>query len=326
VKAYLPDRPIPALAATVSGLVASAVILGWATRDTDVALTHFAASGPRMLPATAVAFLLCALSVGIASYRHGRAAVLVCASGILLIGCLRLIGSGHPFTMSLLELPGSWGVRPGRMSPATAASFILLGVALLLPQRGRAARPFQWLLLVVLLVGWLGLARYLYGGEPLVPYATMAMDTALLFILLAVGSLPLHTDAPLMRLLSSSGAAGASARVLLPTAIILPLFLAWVPEFAQHAHWIGAEASLSLYAMSTVVVLGAIVWINATRLEQSDERGRQEQRERENTQRRTRLIIENALDAVVSIDSAGVITGWNPQAQRTFGWAESEAL
>jgi PAS domain-containing protein len=99
-----------------------------------------------------------------------------------------------------------------------------------------------------------------------------------------------------------------------------------VPEFAQHAHWIGAEASLSLYAMSTVVVLGAIVWINATRLEQSDERGRQEQRERENTQRRTRLIIENALDAVVSIDSAGVITGWNPQAQRTFGWAESEAL
>jgi PAS domain S-box-containing protein len=41
---------------------------------------------------------------------------------------------------------------------------------------------------------------------------------------------------------------------------------------------------------------------------------------------RTRLIVETALDAVIMIDSAGVITSWSGQAESTFGWSRSEAL
>jgi PAS domain S-box-containing protein len=41
---------------------------------------------------------------------------------------------------------------------------------------------------------------------------------------------------------------------------------------------------------------------------------------------RTRLIVETALDAVVTMDSASVITGWNPQAEQVFGWTRDEAV
>jgi PAS domain S-box-containing protein len=44
------------------------------------------------------------------------------------------------------------------------------------------------------------------------------------------------------------------------------------------------------------------------------------------SEERTRLIVETALDAVVTMDAAGVITGWNPQARTTFGWTSEEAL
>ena len=44
------------------------------------------------------------------------------------------------------------------------------------------------------------------------------------------------------------------------------------------------------------------------------------------SEERIRLIIETALDAVVTIDSTGVITGWSPQAEVTFGWTRQEAL
>jgi PAS domain S-box-containing protein len=44
------------------------------------------------------------------------------------------------------------------------------------------------------------------------------------------------------------------------------------------------------------------------------------------SEERTRLIVDTALDAVVTIDGAGVITGWSPQAERTFGWTRHEAL
>jgi PAS domain S-box-containing protein len=39
-----------------------------------------------------------------------------------------------------------------------------------------------------------------------------------------------------------------------------------------------------------------------------------------------RLILENALDAVTRMDAAGIVTGWNPQAERLFGWTAVEAL
>jgi PAS domain S-box-containing protein len=38
------------------------------------------------------------------------------------------------------------------------------------------------------------------------------------------------------------------------------------------------------------------------------------------------LIVDGALDAVVTMDADGMITGWNPQAERTFGWPRGEVL
>jgi two-component system, cell cycle sensor histidine kinase and response regulator CckA len=43
-------------------------------------------------------------------------------------------------------------------------------------------------------------------------------------------------------------------------------------------------------------------------------------------ERRFRSILEAALDAVVSMDASGNITGWNRQAEAIFGWPRHEAL
>jgi len=39
-----------------------------------------------------------------------------------------------------------------------------------------------------------------------------------------------------------------------------------------------------------------------------------------------RLIMNAALDAIVCIDTAGIITVWNPQAENMFGWSEKEII
>ena len=54
-------------------------------------------------------------------------------------------------------------------------------------------------------------------------------------------------------------------------------------------------------------------------------RRRAEQALRE-SEERTRLVIENALDAVVTVDSGGLLTGWNAQAEAIFGWSREEAI
>jgi PAS domain S-box-containing protein len=44
------------------------------------------------------------------------------------------------------------------------------------------------------------------------------------------------------------------------------------------------------------------------------------------SEERTRLIVDRALDAVITIDLQGRITSWNPQAERQFGWPQEEVL
>ncbi|HSE43199.1 MAG TPA: PAS domain S-box protein, partial [Acidobacteriota bacterium] len=44
------------------------------------------------------------------------------------------------------------------------------------------------------------------------------------------------------------------------------------------------------------------------------------------SEQRLRMVLDTALDAVITIDSSGVITGWNKQAESLFGWNREEAV
>ena len=44
------------------------------------------------------------------------------------------------------------------------------------------------------------------------------------------------------------------------------------------------------------------------------------------SQERNRMIVETALDGVITIDASGIVTDWNSQATVLFGWAREEAM
>lgn len=44
------------------------------------------------------------------------------------------------------------------------------------------------------------------------------------------------------------------------------------------------------------------------------------------SEKRKRLIFETALSAIVIMDSYGIVTDWNPQAEKMFGWSREEAI
>src|SRR3989338_1712387 len=80
-----------------------------------------------------------------------------------------------------------------------------------------------------------------------------------------------------------------------------------------------------------------VAWHNTTMLDESGKiigtlssgeditERKQAEREVMESQQKLGTIIETALDAVVQMDAAGIITGWNPHAEKTFGWAREEA-
>ncbi len=45
-----------------------------------------------------------------------------------------------------------------------------------------------------------------------------------------------------------------------------------------------------------------------------------------NEQERTKMIVDCALDAIISVNEAGIIIDWNPQAEILFGWTKEETV
>ena len=135
------------------------------------------------------------------------------------------------------------------MAPATAFGFLLLGLSLLFAATTsqRAAAPGAGV--AGLLVGWLGLSRFVFGGEPLFAFSDMAVHTALLFLLSVAGALTLRTDAGIAALLVSDGVGGAMARRLLPAAIIVPLAAGALTVHYERRATFGFEAAVAVFAL-----------------------------------------------------------------------------
>ena len=70
---------------------------------------------------------------------------------------------------------------------------------------------------------------------------------------------------------------------------------------------------------------GQLQTVNAELRSQIAERVRAERALHE-AEERAVLIVSEALDAVITMDLDGVVTSWNPQAERLFGWTEREIL
>ena len=190
-------------------------------------------------------------------------------------------------------------------------------------------------------------------------YTSLAAFTAVGLALLTLAVLAARPDRGLVSRVASSGMSGDMARRLLPTAVLVPLLLGWLRLRGQQAGWYGTEFGLALHTTSNVIVFVALVWWNAGRLQQIDAQrslakeklrlanenletlvmertkdlgdtnvallnqiGLQQQTEQElrATQEKFRSVAETANDAIVSANSEGNITYFNPAAERMFGY------
>ncbi len=75
-----------------------------------------------------------------------------------------------------------------------------------------------------------------------------------------------------------------------------------------------------------LAVIGAMLQRNVYAARNLIDRLREQALLTQQSELRTRVILDNALDAVISMDASGLIIDWNAQAERIFGWSRAEAL
>ena len=262
------------------------MLLGW--KLGIVALTSVLPGLTRMSPLTALTFALAgvALWVGAGSTDPGgslevrrgarRRWFSIGGGAIALIGVYRLCDYGFGWNLAFDQLglsdpsPAASGGALSLMAPATGFGFLLLGSALLLACTPRFFGTFQTACLLAAMTAWLGFSHYIYGGAPLLPYTKMALHTAMLFLVLSAGILSTRADGGLVALLLSDSAGGVIARRLVPAAIFAPVVLGWLALEGQRAGWLDTEAGVSIFALSNIIVFGALIWANAESLHRTD--------------------------------------------------------
>ena len=277
------SRHVPRLRAAsgVAGGMAAAVgglaLLGWVL-DSPV-LKGLAPGLVAMNPVTALAFVLAGTALlllrdqaaGDPRLRAARA----CAGAVLLLGVLGFAGGLFGWEANVDRLLFRERLGANRMAPNTSLTFVLSGAALLLldveSRRGR--RPAQLLALAagfVALLATLGYAYHVLSLYRVGLYIPMALNTALAFGLLSVGTLCARPDRGLMATLTSPAPGGVMARRLLPAAVVVPALLGWLRLAGESVGLFDPVSGLSLLVVSVVVVLTAVVGWTAGRLNRAD--------------------------------------------------------
>jgi PAS domain S-box-containing protein len=307
----------------------SFVYAGWVF-DMDP-LTNIVPGWPRISRITAMAFITSGIAQWLCTTDRPRiaasAAVLPIAMGLLVLLRYALGWDVYLDQFSLGPIGfESDGDLPPRMAPSTAVAFCFLGLSLMTSQHPRTALAHQTLAVFVVIIGWMGLSRSVFGGEALIPFVNVAAHASIVFILVGAGALTLRPDAGVAKLLASDGVGGGMARRLLPVAILVPLLAGALALRFERAGSLSYEAAVSVFALTGVIAFAAFVLINAARGERADNLRRIAERALRLSEERNQLIVETALDGVITINAQGRVTGWNTQAEKMFGWPRSEAM
>ncbi len=239
------------LVLTIAGLV----LLGWSL-DLPM-LKNIMPDWPKMSPATALAFIFSGVALWCSAAQDNPAqfkSARVFAGLATLLAGVRLADYAFGLNLSIDTL---WfrdvlapGDLPARMSQATAGNFLLIGCALLLANRARHAMIFQTLVLIAGLNACLGISRYIFGGEALLPFQFMAVHTAFGFILLSAGVFCLNPQSGLVEMALTEPLEGAISR---SAAFGLPIVLTTITLLVRMS--IGSGIAESATVIFTIPII-----------------------------------------------------------------------
>jgi PAS domain S-box-containing protein len=314
--------------------IAIVVLAGW--QFDRVMLRTFFLPPVSMNPLTAIAFILAGGSAWFLIKDISKRIALVLAAMVILIGLLKyadlilglnIAADSFLYTNSLLK--ENDGIIPNRMAPVTAACLVLTGITLVLTpyEKKFRYRASHYLVLLVAIMSLLSILGYLYQVKifyGFLVHISMAPCTALCFFIFSLIVLFTDPSKGIMEEFTTVFSGSIVARFLIPAAIIVPSILGLL---RLHGHWQGVystEFGTALYVLSIIIVFAGMTWYNAWLLNKRDALKKQTENALRDSERHIQAIFRNAPDAVVVVDNQGIITKWNPEAERIFGWKENE--
>lgn len=326
-------RLVARIASIMAILVGCLVLIGWSL---DIAFLKSVIPEAATLKAnSALGFILAGISLGLQTRRRQTAWITRLAQGfaiaVCIIGLLNLWQYLFNWNLGIDELlfkdrPISPNTDyPGRMGDNTALNFALTGLALWLNGQ-RTRRSYyvaQSATLITALIALLAVVGYVYNVEVFYRFifysSSMAIHTAVTFLVLCVGILSLQGNQGWMQIVTSNSFGGIIARQLIPAALGMPLILGWLIRQGQLAGWYDYNFELSLMVISLIVILLGLIGRSAAIINKIDgDRKRSDERLR-SSEERLKLALTGANQGIWDWDLKTKVLTWDDRCKKIFG-------
>ncbi|MEC4749833.1 PAS domain S-box protein [Methylomicrobium sp. Wu6] len=342
---YFPSRFSRHLASSLGGfspwsalfvmLISLLVLGGWIW---DVAALKAILPGwATMKPLTAIGLLLAGAALWLLHRNENgllqRRLGLSCSALVALIGGLILLEYEADINSDLDpwlfrdSVLAEGGLYPGRPSPSTAFCLLLSGISLMAMDLNRVWLA-SLLALQILLICLLALVGYAYGVSALYriePYASIAMHTAVLLFMLALGILSARPE-PFLSRLTSPLAGSLMARRLLPAAILFPFAVGRLQLANLHAGIYGADFGWALFTTLYIIVFSALIYWTAGLLNRADAGREATFAALRESEERFRLLVDASPNGVLMAGVDGRIRLANHRAETLLGFAAGQLL
>ena len=245
-------------------------LLGWVLNLPR--LTDWNGNGISIQPNSCVAVFLAGVALTFLAFGF-RVAARITGVLVLAIGASAMfeILTGAKLGIdTLLLFDRTWGrtgvIAAGRMGPAGALSWTLLGTAFVLasfpvrsPKRRFASATSQ----VAASIALLGLIGYLYGAASLYdrPHTTIiALQTATFIFAVSVGLLINVPEFGIISILRDPQAGGVFARRILPAIILVPILLGFLRLIGERAGFYDTAFGSALRTVAEIVLFMILLW------------------------------------------------------------------
>jgi PAS domain S-box-containing protein len=333
------------------------VILGWLLNIP--VLKQIVPGFVNMVFNTALAFVLFAGALLATQYSHSKyrnTTFLLLSSAGAFIGLVTLLQFVCHFNTGLDELfvkdpekISPTHLFPGRMAFNSAVCIVIFGFGLLmLALKKRAFDLFaQWSFHLVTIISAIALIGYLYGAslfDSLLYVSSMAAHTAILFFLLSVAASLLNPEIGITSLFTGKLIGNQMAKRLFTLMVIMVVIFGSLRVQSEHYKLFPIEIGISLLVvcfllMSLVIIWNTGLWLNRVDAERSkaeaavkqmnaelERRVEERSAEYQKSEKKYRLLIEHASDAIYVLDANGYFTDANASMCEMIGYSRDELL
>ncbi|MDO8732327.1 MAG: EAL domain-containing protein [Actinomycetota bacterium] len=289
-----------------------------------------------------VALAFICIGAALVLYVRGwlRPVTLIAASAPIVIGVVTLAeyaanAKSTWFDESLFaDSPDVFTSSPGRPALVAATCFVLLGVALVLLILRRAPGLRQGLAVAAILIASVVFLSYILGNTDLATwggrFSPMALNTAILTMGSASAVIMAEPTQGWGRIIASPMLGGQLFRRFFGPIVILIFVVSITSDYLQHHAFGGASAlgialsQLGYLAMATASI-GLLYWASLAQ-DRTDTQRQANSAELLRSERRYRMLAENATDIVWQLDVDGVLLWISPSIARVLGWDPHELL